>query len=306
MCRLTSGPHNEIAAFLAVARERSFTKAAARLGLTPSALSHAVRALEERLGIRLLTRTTRNVAPTEAGLQLAQSVGPLFDQIDIQLTSLGDLRDRPTGKIRVTCNDYVIESLFRPRLREFLLLHPGIEVEFVIDYGYTNIVEHGLDVGVRLGEAVSKDMIAMRIGPDFRFVVVGAPSFFERNRKPQAPKELTDLSCINRRSMTSGSFYPWEFEKDGQSINVRVGGQLAFNSVVPILSAAVDGLGLAYLPEDLTAPFVAQGDLVIVLEDWCPVIQGYHLYYPNRHQASRAFGLFLDAVRYRGGRDVSI
>lgn len=296
---MAAGPHNEIAAFLAVARERSFTKAAARLGITPSALSHAVRGLEERLGIRLLTRTTRNVATTEAGLRLLQSVGPLFDQIDLQLSDIGDLRERPAGKIRVTCNDYVIETLFRPRLREFLPLHPSIEVEFVIDYGYTNIVEHGLDVGVRLGEAVSKDMIAMRIGPDFRFVVVGAPSYFAHNPVPRVPNDLTDLACLNRRSMTSGSFYPWEFEKNGQTINVRVGGQLSFNSVVPILGAAVDGLGLAYLPEDLTAPYVAEGKLVEVLSDWCPIIQGYHLYYPNRHQASRAFGLFLDAMRYK-------
>ncbi|MFT3688626.1 LysR family transcriptional regulator [Paenirhodobacter sp.] len=298
---MAAGPHNEIAAFLAVARERSFTRAAARLGVTPSALSHAVRGLEERLGIRLLTRTTRNVAATEAGLRLVQSVGPLFEQIDLQIASLGDLRDRPSGKIRITCNDYVIETIFRQRLREFLPRHPGIEVEFVIDYGYTDIVEQGLDVGVRLGESIEKDMIAMRIGPDFRFIVVGAPSYLALNPMLTVPQDLTDLQCINLRSITAGSFYPWEFEKDGQSINVRVGGQLAFNSVVPILSAAVDGHGLAYLPEDLAAPFISRGELVIALEDWCPVIQGYHLYYPNRHQASRAFRLFLDAVRYRGG-----
>ncbi|PDT14668.1 LysR family transcriptional regulator [Rhizobium sp. J15] len=297
-----ASPHNEIAAFLAVARERSFTKAAAKLGITPSALSHAVRGLEERLGIRLLARTTRNVAATEAGLHLAQSVGPLFDQIDIQLSSLGDLRDRPAGKIRVTCNDYVIETIFRPKLREFLPLYPDIEVEFVIDYGYTDIVEHGMDVGVRLGEAVSKDMIAMRIGPDFRFVVVGAPAYLAVRPAPRTPQDLTDLPCINLRSVTAGSFFPWEFEKAGQAINVRVGGQLAFNSVVPIVSAAVDGLGLAYLPEDLAAPHIAEGRLALVLEEWCPVIQGYHLYYPNRHQASRAFGLFVEAVRYRGSR----
>lgn len=300
---MVSGPHNEIAAFLAVARERSFTRAAARLGVTPSALSHAVRGLEDRLGIRLLTRTTRNVATTEAGGRLVQSIGPLFDQIDIQLSDLGDFRDRPAGKIRVTCNDYVIETLFRPRLREFLTRYPDIEVEFVIDYGYTNIIEQGLDVGVRLGEAVSKDMIAMRIGPDFKFVVVAAPAYLERHSAPGIPQDLTDQVCINRRSMTSGSFYPWEFERSGQTVNVRVGGQLAFNSVVPILGAAVDGLGLAYLPEDLAAPYLAEGRVVTVLEDWCPIIQGYHLYYPNRHRASRAFGLFLDAVRYRNSRD---
>lgn len=296
---MATGPHNEIAAFLAVARARNFTKAAARMGVTASALSHAVKGLEERLGIRLLTRTTRNVSTTEAGERLLQSVGPLYEQIDIQMTELGDFRDRPAGKIRVTCNDYVIETLFRPRLQQVLTTYPEIEIEFVIDYGYADIVEQGLDVGVRLGEDVSKDMIAMRIGPDFRFVVVGAPDFLQAHGVPASPQELTEYNCINRRSMSAGALHPWAFEKNGKEMTVRVSGQMAFNSVVPILGAAVDGLGLAYLPEDLVLPHLEAGRLSIVLEDWCPVIQGYHLYYPNRHRASRAFGIFLEAVRYR-------
>ncbi|WP_316862169.1 LysR family transcriptional regulator [uncultured Cohaesibacter sp.] len=293
------GPHTEIAAFLAVAHERSFTKAAAKQGVTTSALSHAVRGLEERLGIRLLTRTTRNVSTTEAGKRLQESVGPLFEQIDLQLSSLGDFRDHPVGKIRISCNDYVIDTIFRPKLNEFLRLYPDIQIEFVIDYGFTDIVEQGLDVGVRLGNAVSKDMIAMRIGPDFYFSVVGAPSYLAGVESPKVPADLMKFNCINRRSMTSGAFYPWRFEVEGEILNVRVNGQMAFNSVKPILDSALDGHGLAYLPDDLIAPYIEDGRLVRVLENSCPITEGYHLYYPNRHQASRAFRLFLEAVRYR-------
>ncbi|MFC3627894.1 LysR family transcriptional regulator [Paracoccus angustae] len=296
---MPSGPHSDISSFLAVAQERSFTKAAARLGMTPSALSHAVRNLEDRLGLRLLNRTTRNVAPTEAGVQLIQSVGPLFEQIDIELGNLGDLRDRPRGKVRITCNDYVIETIFRPKLQEFLETYPEIEVEFSIDYGFTDIIKEGLDVGVRFGNAVSKDMIAMRIGPDFRFSVVGAPAYLARAGAPETPADLMKFSCINRRSMTSGAFYPWRFDSGGEALNVRVQGQLAFNSVKPIVDAAVDGHGLAYLPEDLIEPHLSDGRLRTVLDGMCPVTEGYHLYYPNRHQASRAFRLFLEAMRYR-------
>ncbi|WBU64280.1 LysR family transcriptional regulator [Paracoccus aerodenitrificans] len=295
---MPSGPHSDISSFLAVAQERSFTKAAARLGMTPSALSHAVRNLEDRLGIRLLNRTTRNVAPTEAGDQLIQSVGPLFEQIDIELGNLGDLRDRPGGKLRITCNDYVIETIFRPKLQGFLDQYPEIEVEFSIDYGFTDIIEDSFDAGVRLGDAVSKDMIAMRIGPDFRFLVVGAPSYFERHPRPEQPQDLTTLPCINLRSMTAGSFFPWAFEKEGKEINVRVEGQLAFNSVLPILQSAIDGAGLAYLPEDLAAPHLESGALIAVMEEWCAYGPGYHLYYPNRRLAARSFSVFRETMRY--------
>ncbi|KGJ02159.1 DNA-binding transcriptional regulator, LysR family [Paracoccus halophilus] len=297
---MPSGPHSDISSFLAVAQDRSFTKAAARLGMTPSALSHAVRNLEERLGLRLLNRTTRNVAPTEAGARLIQSVGPLFEQIDIELDNLGDLRERPGGKVRITCNDYVIETIFRPKLQRFLDQYPEIEVEFSIDYGFTDIIEDSFDAGVRLGDAVSKDMIAMRIGPDFRFLVVGAPSYFDRHPRPETPHDLTRLPCINLRSMTAGSFFPWAFEKDGKEINVRVEGQLAFNSVLPILKSAIEGAGLAYLPEDLAAPHLTSGALITVLEDWCPYGPGYHLYYPNSRLAARSFSAFREAMRFRG------
>lgn len=295
---MSSDPHRDIAAFLAVARDRSFTRAAARLGVTPSALSHAVRNLEERLGIRLLSRTTRNVAATEAGDRLIQSVGPLFEQIDMELSNLGDLRDRPAGKIRITCNDHVIDTIFRPMLQDFLTRYPDIEIDISIDYGFVDIIEQRFDAGVRLGEAVSKDMIATRIGPDFRFLVVAAPACLTRGPHPRTPQDLTSLACINRRSMTAGSFFPWDFEKNGRAINVRVGGQLAFNSILPILNAALDGAGFAYLPEDLVLPHIACGRLVTVLEEWCPVIPGYHLYYPSRRQTARSFALFRDAVRH--------
>ncbi|MBO1041179.1 LysR family transcriptional regulator [Brucella pituitosa] len=296
---MPTGSHGDIPSFLAVARERSFTKAAARLGMTPSALSHAVRNLEERLGLRLLNRTTRNVAPTEAGDRLIQSLGPLFDQIDIELGNLGDLRERPNGKLRITCNDYVIETIFRPKLQAFLNDYPEIELEFSIDYGFTDIIEDGFDAGVRLGDAVSKDMIAMRIGPDFRFLVVASPSFFEQHVRPEQPHDLTSLPCINLRSITAGAFFPWSFEKDGKEINVRVTGPLAFNSVLPILNSAIEGAGLAYLPEDLAAPHLKSGALIPVLEDWCPYGPGYHLYYPSRRLAARSFSAFREAMRYR-------
>ena len=297
---MPAGSHSDISSFLAVAQERSFTRAAARLGMTPSALSHAVRNLEDRLGLRLLNRTTRNVAPTEAGARLIESLGPLFEQIDIELGNLGDLRDRPGGKVRITCNDYVIETIFRPRLQTFLNDYPEIEVEFSIDYGFTDIIEGSFDAGVRLGDAVSKDMIAMRIGPDFRFLVVGAPAFLERHPRPEQPHDLTGLPCINLRSVTAGAFFPWSFERDGKAINVRVTGPLAFNSVLPILNSALESVGLAYLPEDLAAPHIASGRLVPVLEDWCPYGPGYHLYYPSRRLAARSFSAFREAMRYRG------
>lgn len=290
---------NDIAAFIAVAHERSFTKAGAKLGVTPSALSHSVRGLEERLGIRLLARTTRSVSPTEAGERLVRSLGPLLEQVSVELAGLSELRDRPAGTVRITCNDYVIGTIFRPKLRDFLRRYPDIKVELIIDYGFTDIVEERFDAGVRLGEALSKDMIAVPIGPDWRFVVVGAPEYLADHPAPETPQELTEHICMNYRLTGAGSVYAWEFEKDGRKVNVKVDGQLTFNSAIPVLNAAVDGLGLAYVPEDLAAPYLADGRLKLVLDDWCPVIQGYHLYYPNRRQASPAFALLVEALRYR-------
>ena len=289
---------HEMIAFLAVARERSFTRAAAQLGVTPSALSHSVRNLEERLSIRLLSRTTRDVSPTEAGERFMRSIGPHFEQIDAEIDRLSELRDRPAGNVRIACSDYVIDTIFRPMLDQFLRDYPDISVELFIDNGFTNIVEQRFDAGVRLGEALSKDMIAVRIGPDWRFTVVGTPDYFERRSKPEAPQELTSHSCINMRLTTAGGIYAWEFKKNGRELNVRVEGQLVFNSVIPVLNAALDGHGLAYVPEDLTKPYLDRGDLVEVLADWSPTWQGYHLYYPSRRQASPAFSAFVDAIRY--------
>lgn len=290
---------NELQAVLAVAREGSFTKAAAKLGVTPSALSHTIKGLEHRLGLRLLSRTTRNVAPTEAGQRMIRRIGPHFEEIEAELQALSALRDKPAGTIRITCIDYVIETIFRRKLRTFLQEYPEIRVELAIDYGLTNIVEQRFDAGVRIGEAIGKDMIAVRIGPDWRFAVVGAPDYFARRSPPSTPQELTNHSCINHRLTTAGGLYAWEFEKNGRELNVRVDGQLTFNSVIPVVHAAVDGMGLAYVPEELAMPYLHDGRLREVLADWCPTLQGYHLYYPNRRQALPAFSLLVDALRYR-------
>lgn len=289
----------DVQAFLAVARDRSFTRAAARLGITPSALSHAIKGLEGRLGVRLLTRTTRNVAPTEAGERLMRSVGPHFDEIEAELTSIGALRDKPAGTVRVTCTDDAIVTIFQPMLPRFLGLYPDINVELLVDYGFTNIVEQRIDAGVRLGEALSKDMIAVRIGPDWRFAVVGSPGYFERRPAPLTPQELTSHVAVNLRLTSAGSIYAWEFEKDGRKLNVRVEGQLVFNNIMPVLQGAVDGIGLAYVPLQLAQPHLEAGRLVEVLADWCPYFQGYHLFYPHRRQASPALAALVDALAYR-------
>jgi DNA-binding transcriptional LysR family regulator len=291
---------NDLQAFLAVARDQSFTKAAARLGITPSALSHTIRALEERLGVRLLARTTRNVAPTEAGERLMRSIAPLFDQIVAEVEALGELRDKPAGTIRITCTDDSIELYLRPKLARFLKNYPDVTLELFVDYGFTNVVEERFDAGIRLGEAISKDMIAVRISPDWRLAVVGSPAYFERCPPPKTPYELTNHACVNIRHRPSGAIYAWEFEKDGQELTVKCEGQLVFNSIVHVLNGAVDGIGLAYVPEALTAPYLADGRLKEVLADWCPYFQGFHLYYPNRRQTSPAFSAFVDAFRYRG------
>jgi len=291
---------NDLQAFLAVAREQSFTKAAARLGVTPSALSHTIRALEERLGVRLLVRTTRNVAPTEAGDRLMRSIAPLFDQIAAEIEALGELREKPAGTVRITCTDDAIELYLRPTLASFLKNYPDITLELFVDYGFTNIVEERFDAGIRLGEAISKDMIAVRISPDWRLAVVGSPAYFERCPPPATPYDLIDHACINIRHRPSGAIYAWEFEKDGKAFTVKGEGQLVFNSIVHVLNGALDGIGLAYVPEALAAPYLADGRLKEVLADWCPYFQGFHLYYPHRRQASPAFSAFVDAVRYRG------
>lgn len=291
---------NDLQAFVAVAQDQSFTKAAAKLGVTPSALSHTMKSLEERLGVRLLARTTRNVAPTEAGERLMRSIAPLFDQIATEVESLGELRDKPAGTIRITCTDDQIELCLRPMLAGFLKGYPDITLEFYVDYGFTNVVEERLDAGIRLGEAISKDMIAARIGPDWRLAVVGSPAYFDRNPPPKTPYDLTKHTCVNIRHRPSGAIYAWEFEKHGKGFTVKVEGQLVFNSIMHVLNAAVDGIGLAYVPEHLVAPYLADGRLKEVLAKWCPYFQGYHLYYPNRRQASPAFSAFVEALRYRG------
>lgn len=291
---------NDLQAFIAVARDQSFTKAAAKLGITPSALSHTMKALEERLGVRLLARTTRNVAPTEAGERLMRSLAPLFDQIATEVESLGELRDKPAGTIRITCTDDQIELCLRPMLTGFLKDYPDITLELYVDYGFTNVVEERFDAGIRLGEAISKDMIAARIGPDWRLVVVGSPAYFDRNPPPKTPYDLTKHACVNIRHRPSGAIYAWEFKKDGKEFTVKVEGQLVFNSIMHVLNAAIDGIGLAYVPEQLVAPYLADGRLKEVLPKWCPYFQGYHLYYPNRRQASPAFSAFVEALRYRG------
>ena len=291
---------NDLAAFAVVARELSFTRAAAKLGVSQSALSQTVRSLEERLGLRLLTRTTRSVSPTEAGERLLQTIGPRFDEISAELTALGEMRDRPGGHIRITTGEHPAQTLLQPALARLLPEYPDIRVEVVIDYGLVDIVASGFDAGIRLGEQVAKDMIAVRIGPEVRIAVVGAPSYFERNPTPQTPQDLTAHTCINIRMPTHGGIFPWEFEKDGRELKVRVEGQLVFNNLAMRTASVLDGLGLAYMPEDLALPYIADGRLVRVLEDWCEPFPGYHLYYPSRRHSSQAFALLVDALRYRG------
>lgn len=291
---------NDFLAFLAVARERSFTRAAARAGVSQSALSHKIRQLEARLGVRLLTRTTRSVAPTEAGERLLQTLGPRFDEIEAEIEAITELRDKPAGTIRITATDYAIDTILWPRLKTFLLNYPDIKVELIIDYGLIDIVAERFDAGVRLGQQVAKDMISVRVGPDVRFAVVGAPSYFEHHPAPQTPRELVHHSCIALRLPTHGGIYAWEFEEEGRELRVRVDGQVTFNSIFEVLKASVDGFGLAHMPDDIAAPYLASGQLVRVLEDWCPPWEGHHIYYPSRRQSSPAFALLIDAVRYRG------
>ena len=290
---------HDLAAFVAVAQERSFTRAAAKLGVSQSALSQTIRNLEARVGIRLLTRTTRSVAPTEAGERLLHGVAPRFEEIDAELDALSKLRDKPAGTIRITSTENAANAILRPVLRRFLPHYPDIRVEIVVDYGLNDIVAERYDAGVRPGGNVAKGMIAVRIGPDMRMAVVGAPSYFEKRPPPRMPQDLTVHDCVNLRTPTHGGLYPWEFDKDGREFRVRVEGQLVFNNSGLMLNAALDGLGLAYLPEAQVQPFLDDGQLVRVLASWCQPFSGYHIYYPSRRQPSPAFALLVDALRYR-------
>jgi DNA-binding transcriptional LysR family regulator len=290
----------DLNAFALVAEERSFTRAAAKLGTSQSALSHTVRRLETRLGVRLLTRTTRHVVPTDAGERLLRTLRPALDEIDAELASLSAFRDKPAGAIRLTTGAHAAETILWPALQKLLPDYPDIKVELSLDQGLTDIVAERFDAGVRLGEQVGKDMIAMRIGPDQRMAVVGAPSYFARHPPPKTPHDLTDYLCINLRLSTMGGLYVWEFEREGREVKVRVDGRLTFNNSALALSAAVAGFGLANVMEDQVEAYLADGRLVRVLADWQPPFSGYHLYYTSRRQLSPAFGVLLEALRYRG------
>jgi DNA-binding transcriptional LysR family regulator len=294
------GNLDDLLAFLAVGRERSFTKAAAKLGMSQSSLSNTIRELESRLGVRLLTRTTRSVAPTQAGERLLQNIGPRFEEIDAELAAVRDLRDKPAGTIRITSTEYAADAILLPKLAKLLPAYPDIKIEIVVDYGLSNIVAEGYDAGVRSGEQVAQDMIAVRIGPDLRMAVVGAPSYFRKRSEPKKPQDLIGHNCINLRLPTHGGLYSWEFEKGGRELKVRVEGQMTFNGAAQMLNAALAGYGLAYIPEGMVEPHLAKGRLKRVLGDWCQPYSGYHLFYPSRRQSSAAFTLLVEALRHRG------
>ena len=289
----------DLVAFLAVADERSFTRAAAQLGTSQSALSHTVRRLEERMGVRLLTRTTRNVVPTEAGEQLAETLRPAFNDIRGRIDALSAMRQRPGGTIRITSSRHAAETILMPAVKALMVEYPEINVEVSIEQRLVDLVAERFDAGVRLGERVEKDMIAVRIGPELRMVVAGSPAYFEQHPKPVTPHDLTQHRCINLRMPTLGGLYAWEFERDGRPLNVRVEGQFVCNDVPMIIDAAIDGLGLTCLPDDHLQPLLDEGKLIPVLQDWSPPFPGYHLYYPSRRLASPAFALLVDALRYR-------
>jgi DNA-binding transcriptional LysR family regulator len=291
---------NDINAFLAVARAGNFTKAAAKLGMSQSALSQTVRNLESHLGLRLLTRTTRRVSPTDAGERLLQSVGPRLDEVETELTALSALRDKPAGTVRISSSEHAADLILWPAIHNLLPQYPDIGVEIMVDNGLTDIVAERLDAGVRLGEQVAKDMVAVRIGPDLRMAVVGTPSYFEGRAPPRTPQDLTVHKCINLRLPTAGGLYAWEFEKNGRELKVRVEGQLAFNTAAMNVKAALAGHGLAFVPEDRVREHINAGRLIRVLGDWCPPFAGFHLYYPSRRQPAPAFSVLVDALRYHG------
>ena len=291
---------DDLAGFLAVAEERSFTRAAAKLGTSPSALSHTVNRLEARVGVRLLTRTTRKVAPTEAGERMLRALEPALDAIAEAVASARELREKPSGTIRITTPEHAAHAILWPALEELLPNYPDVRIELVIEQSFTDIVAERFDAGVRLGESIAKDMVAVRIGPDLRMAVVGSPTYFAANPKPCTPQDLAQHKCINLRLPTAGGLYAWELQKGRRELHVRVDGQLALNDVPMILRAAAAGFGLACVPDDHAAEMIADGRLVRVLEDWCPPFAGYHLYYPSRRQPSAAFSLLVDALRRRG------
>jgi DNA-binding transcriptional LysR family regulator len=292
------GNLDDLRALVAVAQERSFTRAAAKLGVSQSALSQTISQLEVRLGVRLLTRTTRSVSLTEAGERLVGTVAPRLNEIEAEITAVSELREKPAGTIRITATEYAADAILLPRIAKLLRQYPDIKVEIAIDYGLTDIVAERFDAGVRSGEQVASGMIAVRIAPDMRMAVVGSPSYFKDRSEPKKPQDLIGHNCINLRLPTHGALYAWEFEKGGRELKVRVEGQLIFNGTAQILNAALAGLGLAYLPEGLVHAHLARGRLKRVLEDWCLPYPGYHLWYPSRRQSSAAFGLLVDALRY--------
>jgi DNA-binding transcriptional LysR family regulator len=294
------GHLDDLVAFLAVAREQSFTKAAAKLGVSQSALSHTMRELEARLGVRLLTRTTRRVAPTTAGERLLHTLGPRFEEIEAELAAVSELREKPAGTIRISATEHAADTILLPKLSKLLRDYPDIKIEIAIDYGLTDIVGQRFDAGVRSGEQVAKDMIAVRIGPDRSLAVVGVPSYFRKRPEPKRPQDLIHHNCINLRLPTYGGLFAWEFEKGGRELKVRVDGQLIFNTTAQMLNAALAGYGLAFVPEGMVEPYIAKGRLKRVLADWCPPFSGYHLWYPSRRQSSAAFALVVEALRYRG------
>jgi DNA-binding transcriptional LysR family regulator len=289
----------DLSAFAAVARELSFTRAASKLGMTQSSLSHAIRRLEGRLGLRLLSRTTRSVAPTDAGERLLRALLPAFEHIDSEIESLTALREKPAGSIRITAAEHAADTVLLPALGRLLPEYPDIQVEVVLDYGLTDVVAERFDAGIRLGEQVAKDMVAVRVGPDFRMAAVASPGYFSNRRVPRVPQDLHEHLCINLRLPTLGGLYAWEFEKGGREVNVRVEGQLTFNSLWMRLRAARAGLGIAFAPEDVVEADINAARLVRVLGDWCAPFPGYHLYYPHRRQSAPAFTVFVEALRYR-------
>ncbi|MDZ3992442.1 LysR family transcriptional regulator [Pseudomonas sp. Teo4] len=290
--------YGDFQAFLAIARERSFTRAASQLGVSQSALSHTIRTLEARLGVRLLTRTTRSVTPTEAGEQLFEKLSSLFAEVDAEIAEVIELGDAPRGSLRISATDYAANAVLWPRLKTLMLQYPDIKIEITTDYGLTDIVAQRYDLGVRLGDQIAQDMIAVRIGPDLRMAMVASPDYFNGRAMPQSPEELGQQNCINLRLPTHGGCYPWELSDGQREVQIRVNGQLTFNGTYPMLAAAMDGCGIAYLPEDLVREHVAAGRLVWVLEKWFPTFPGLHVYYPSRRQSSRVLNLVVEALRF--------
>jgi DNA-binding transcriptional LysR family regulator len=288
---------NDMLWFLAVAEERSFTKAAAKLGTSQSTISHTIKKLEARMGLRLLTRTTRSVVPTDAGERLIRSLAPRIEELETEIDELMEIRDKPTGSVRITLSDHALESVVWPKLRPILKQYPDLKVELNSDNGFRNIVEEKFDAGVRLGESLDKDMIAVRIGPDWRLVAVASPEYLTKRAAPETPRDLVAHDCINHRQARAGGLYVWEFEKDGGEVRVRVDGQLTFNTSYAMIDAAVSGYGIAYVPESLVLDEIASGQLVQVLDDWTPLFRGYYLYYPSRRQNSTAFKVVVDALK---------